>query len=35
MKDHLFKKGNSGKPKGAISKNAKYIRDFLADVMMT
>ncbi|SFW90992.1 hypothetical protein [Chitinophaga sancti] len=34
MKDHLFKAGNKGKPKGAISKTAKYIRDFLADVML-
>ncbi|WPQ65525.1 hypothetical protein SIO70_11765 [Chitinophaga sancti] len=34
MRSSQFKQGNPGKPKGAISKTAKYIRDFLADVML-
>lgn len=32
MKDHLFKEGNSGRPKGATNKTTKLVKETFAEV---
>lgn len=34
-KPYLFQKGNPGKPKGAVTKVNKLVKDFVADVFDT